>query len=582
VTVDKRAVADVLERIGTLLELKGENVFKTRAYQNGARAVMALDEDLAVLVAEKRLTGIKGIGAALSDKISELVTTGRLEYYEKLKAEFPDGFEELLRVPGLGPKKAMAVMTERGVASLDELEAAARAGKLADLPGFGAKTEQKILEGIEHVRKHAGRFLADVAEAEAAQLLAAIRNLPGVEQVSLAGSLRRRAETVKDIDIVVATRDAAPIMAAFTSAPNVAAVTGHGDTKSSVRLTSGMAADLRCVTPGEFPFALLYFTGSKAHNVALRGRAQKLGLRLNEYALERTDKPGVMKPCADEAAIYETLGLRYIEPELREDMGEIDAALAGTLPKLLEEGDIRGLLHQHTDWSDGQDTLDEMVRAAAGIGLRFFSITDHSQTAGYARGLSPERVRKQHAAIEALQAVYAGKLRIFKGIESDILPDGRLDYDEETLALFDYVVASVHSSFQLSEADQTARIVRAVSHPKVRILGHPTGRLLLARDPYAVNLSAVFAACAAHGTAVEINASPHRLDLDWREIRAAREAGCRFSINPDAHSTHGLAEERFGVGVARKGWMTAPEVINTWEVADVEAFLLTGAAPAGP
>jgi DNA polymerase (family 10) len=571
--VDKRGVADILERIGTLLELKGENVFKTRAYQNGARAVMALEEELAVLVAEGRLKDVKGIGAALSDKITELVTTGRLAYYEKLKAEFPDGFQDLLRIPGLGPRKAKAVMTELGIASLDELEAAARGGRLAGLAGFGAKTEQKILEGIEHVRKHAGRFLADVAESEANQLLAAIRGLPGVERVSLAGSLRRRLETSKDIDIVVATRDAAPIMAAFVAAPNVDAVTGHGDTKSSVRLSSGMAADLRCVTPEEFPFALMYFTGSKAHNVAMRGRAQKMGLRLNEYALERTDKPGVTKACADEAGIYAALGLRYVEPELREDLGELAAAEAGTLPKLIEESDIRGLLHQHTDWSDGQDTLDDMVRAAAGIGLKFFGITDHSQTAGYARGLSPERVRKQHEAIAALQSVYAGKLRIFKGIESDILPDGRLDYDEETLALFDYLVASVHSGFQLSEADQTARIVRAVSHPKVRILGHPTGRLLLARDPYAVNLARVFEVCAAHDVAVEINASPHRLDLDWREIRAAREAGCRFSINPDAHNTHGLAEERFGVGVARKGWLTAADVINTWDVEAIERFL---------
>ncbi|HEX7879165.1 MAG TPA: DNA polymerase/3'-5' exonuclease PolX [Candidatus Eisenbacteria bacterium] len=574
--MDKRAVADILERIGTLLELKGENVFKTRAYQNGARALMALEEDLAVLVAENRLKDVKGIGAALCEKITLLVTTGRLEYYEKLKAEFPDGFEELLRVPGFGPKKAMLVMTELKIATLDELEAAARAGSLAALPGFGAKTEQKILEGIEHVRKHAGRFLANVAESEANLLLAAIRDLPGVERVSLAGSLRRRLETSKDIDIVVAAREAAPIMAAFTSAPNVAAVTGHGETKSSVRLASGMAADLRCVTPEEFPFALMYFTGSKAHNVAMRGRAQKMGWRLNEYALEKNDKPGVMKPCADEAAIYEALGLRYIEPELREDTGELAASEAGTLPRLITDADIRGLLHQHTDWSDGQDTLDEMVRTAAGIGLEFFGITDHSQTAGYARGLSPERVRKQHHAIEALQAVYAGKLRIFKGIESDILPDGRLDYDEETLALFDYLVASVHSSFQLSEADQTARIVRAVSHPKVRILGHPTGRLLLARDPYAVNLSHVFAACAANEVAVEINASPHRLDLDWREIRAAKEAGCRFSINPDAHNTHGLAEERFGVGVARKGWLTAADVINTWDADAIERFLRRG------
>lgn len=566
-------MADILEQIGTLLELKGENVFKTRAYQNGARVVMGLDEDLALLVAEKRLTDVKGIGQALADKISELVTTGRLEYYEKLKSEFPESFQEMLKVPGLGPKKARLLMTDLGIDSLDDLEAAAKGGRLADLPGFGAKTQAKILEGIEHVRKNAGRFLAHVAEAEAGALLAVLRHLDGVEQISVAGSLRRRGETSKDIDIVVATDAPAPIMEAFTTAPNVEAVTGHGETKSSVRLKSGMAADLRCVSAKEFPFALLYFTGSKAHNVALRGRSQKRGFTLNEYALEKTDGSGQRAACADEAAIYKSLGLEYIEPELREDLGEIEAAEAGKLPTLIEESDIRGLLHQHTNWSDGQDTLDDMVQAAMDRGLHYFGITDHSQTAGYARGLSPERVQEQWQAIDLLQKKLGEKIRLFKGIESDILPDGRLDYDEETLDGFDYLVASVHSGFNLSEAEQTKRIVKAVSHPKVRILGHPTGRLLLTRDPYAVNLSAVLAACAANNVAVEINASPYRLDLDWRELRSARQAGCRFSINPDAHSTTGLDVVRFGIGVARKGWLSKGDVINTMTVQEMEGFL---------
>ena len=571
--MDKRAVADILEQIGTLLELKGENVFKTRAYQNGARAVMGLDEELALLVAENRLINVKGIGQALADKIAELVTTGNLGYYEKLKSEFPEGFQDLLKVPGLGPKKARLLMTDLGIASLDELEAAARGGKLADLPGFGEKTQVRILEGIEHVRKNAGRYLAHVASAEGAAILDALRNLKGVERISVAGSLRRRGETSKDIDVVVATAAPAPIMEAFTTAPNVEAVTGHGETKSSVRLRSGMAADLRCVSAEEFPFALLYFTGSKAHNVALRGRAQKRGLTLNEYALEKTDGSGQRVACADEAAIYKALGLAYVEPELREDLGEIEAAETGTLPELIEESDIQGLLHQHTNWSDGQDTLEDMVQAAIDRGLRYFGITDHSQTAGYARGLSPERVREQHQAIDALQKKLGRKIRLFKGIESDILADGRLDYDEKTLAGFDYLVASVHSGFNLSEADQTKRIVTAVSHPKVRILGHPTGRLLLSRDPYAVNLSAVYAACAAHDVAVEINASPYRLDLDWRELRAARQAGCRFSINPDAHSTTGLDVMRYGIGVARKGWLTRGDVVNTMLVTEMMAFL---------
>lgn len=563
--MDKRAVADILEEIGTLLELKGENVFKTRAYQNGARLLLALDEDLATLVAEGRLTGIKGIGQALADKITELVTTGRLAYHEALKAEFPAGVMELLRIPGLGPKKARLLIEELKIRSVDELEAAAKAGRLADLPGFGRKSEEKILEGIAHIRKSADRFLVSVGASEAEGIVAALEALPGVRRIGVAGSLRRRLETIKDLDIVVATDEAAPIMAAFVGLPAVETITGHGPTKSSVRLRSGVAADLRCVSETEFPFALLYFTGSKAHNVAIRGRAAKQGLRLNEYGLYPAEggEAAASLPCADEAAIYRRLGLSFVEPELREDTGEVAAAEAGTLPDLIRPEDIRGLLHQHTNWSDGSNTLEEMARAAIDLGLEYFGITDHSQSAQYARGLQPDRVAQQHAAIDALNDKLSGKIVLLKGIECDILTDGALDYSDEILARFDYVVISVHSQFRLSEAEQTKRMIRAVSNPYARILGHPTGRLLLERDPYAVNLHAVLEAAAAHGVAVEINASPYRLDLDWRECRAARELGCRLSINPDAHSVNGLADMRYGIGVARKGWLRAADVINT-------------------
>lgn len=574
--MDKRAVADVLEEIGTLLELKGENVFKTRAYQNGARLLLALDEDLGTLVAEKRLREIKGIGEALADKITELVTTGNLRYYEELKAEFPAGFMELLRIPGLGPKKAKLLLDELGIKSVDELEAAARANRLADLPGLGAKSQEKILEGIAHIRKSADRFMVSVGESEAAPIVAALRELPQVKRLSVAGSLRRRAETIKDIDIVVATDDPAPVMERFVTLPHVESVTGHGETKSSVRLKSGVAADLRCVSDAEYPFALMYFTGSKAHNVAIRGRAVKMGLRLNEYGLYPADVEAADKPksaaCKDEAAIYKTLGLAYVEPELREDTGEIAAAETGVLPELITEKEIRGLLHQHTNWSDGSNTLEEMAQAAIDLGLEYFGITDHSQVAQYARGLQPERVRQQHEAIDALKQKLGDRITLLKGIECDILTDGSLDYSDDILATFDYVIISVHSQFKLSEADQTKRMIKAVSNPYARILGHPTGRLLLSRDPYAVNLRAVLEAAAAHGVAVEINASPYRLDLDWRECRAAKELGCKFSINPDAHTIEGLDDERFGIGVARKGWLTAADVINTWPLAELRGF----------
>lgn len=593
--MDKRTVATILDEIGTFLELKGENTFKIRAYQNAARLLLSLDEDLDTLVREGRLGGIKGIGDVLAAKITELVTTGRLGYHQMLKAEFPPGFLDLLRIPGFGPKKARAVLTGLGISNIDELEAAAREKRLAALPGFGARTEEKILEGIAHLRKSAERFLVNTAEAEASQILESLAPLPEVEKISVAGSLRRRSETVKDIDIVVATSEPAPVMERFVGLPSVEAVTGHGETKSSVRLQSGIAADLRCVSPAQFPYALMHFTGSKAHNVALRARAQRLGLRLNEYGLFRESPGGGSSEgeggttrageggegpagasgisCPDEAAVYRALGLACIEPELREDTGEIEAAEAGTLPRLIAEGDIRGLLHQHTNWSDGFTTIEEMAQAGISLGLEYLGITDHSRTAAYAGGLTIERVRQQHAAVDAANSKFRGRIVLLKGIESDILPDGSLDYPEEVLAAFDYVIASVHSQFGLSEAAQTARMVKAMANPYTRILGHPTGRLLLSREPYAVNLRAVLEAAAAHDVAVEISAHPQRLDLDWRECRAAKDLGCRISINPDAHAAVELAYERYGVGIARKGWLTAADVINTMGIGEVRAFL---------
>jgi DNA polymerase (family 10) len=483
--MDKRAVADVLEEIGTLLELKGENVFKTRAYQNGARLLLALDEDLGTLVAEKRLREIKGIGEALADKITELVTTGKLRYYEELKAEFPAGFMELLRIPGLGPKKAKLLLDELGIKSVDELEAAARANKLADLPGMGAKSQEKILEGIAHIRKSADRFMVSVGESEAAPIVAALRELPQVKRLSVAGSLRRRAETIKDIDIVVATDDPAPVMDCFVGLPHVEAVTGHGPTKSSVRLKSGVAADLRCVSDAEYPFALMYFTGSKAHNVAIRGRAVKMGLRLNEYGSTRRSRStgqAQVGGLPGRGGHLQDAGPRLRGARAARGHGRIAAAESGALPELITEKEIRGLLHQHTNWSDGSNTLEEMAQAAIDLGLEYFGITDHSQVAQYARGLQPERVRQQHEAIDALKQKLGDRITLLKGIECDILTDGSLDYSDDILATFDYVVISVHSQFvergRPDEAHDQGRLEPVRADP-----GPPTGRLLLSRDP---------------------------------------------------------------------------------------------------
>jgi DNA polymerase (family 10) len=561
--VDRAKVADALEEIGLLLELLGENPFKTRAYANGARILRGLDRDLGELIRTKELGTIKGFGEALVEKVTVLHETGSLPYLEKLRREVPPGLLAWLDIPGLGPKKARTIHVALGIETLDELEEAARAGKIRVLEGFGETSEKRILEGIARVRSHAGRFLMPVARAEADRLVALLRGVRGVHRVEAAGSVRRRAETSKDIDLVVVAEDAETAMDAFVSAGGVVEVTGRGETKCSLRLASGLSSDLRVVPERSFPFALCYFTGSKAHNVALRSRAQKRGLKLNEYALVR-EANGEEIPCADEEGIYRELGLGFIPPELREDRGEIEAAEEGRLPVLLEDGDLRGVLHCHSTWSDGQDSVARMADAARERGMDYLGLTDHSRSATYARGLTIDRVREQHAEIDAWNAKERGGFRILKGIECDILAEGALDYPDEVLASFDFVIASVHSRFHRSEQEQTARIVRALRNPWVDILGHPTGRLLLERDPYPVDLFRVLDAAIEEGVAVEINAHPMRLDLDTAALRYGIPKGMKTSIDPDAHETAGLDDVRWGVGVARRGWCTADDVLNAW------------------
>lgn len=567
--MDRHQVAGVLDECGTLLELKGENPFRSNAYHNAARAVQQLEGNLDELVEKGGLSGVKGLGAAMIEKIGELVRTGKLEFHENLKKEVPHGLVEMLRIQGFGPKRIKHAYEELGIDTIDKLRAACADGRLAGLKGFGEKTARKILDGLAFLDKAGQRVLYPVAMAAARPILEALADHPAVRKIELCGSLRRAAPTIKDVDVLVASGDPEPIMERFTSLPGVRQVTSKGTTRSSVVLEGGIAADLRVVSEEQFPFALHYFTGSKAHNVAVRGLAQDKGLKLNEYELAG-DKKKI--PCKDEAAIYEALGLEYIPPELRENTGEIEAAAKGELPELIGYDDLTGCFHCHTTYSDGLATLAQMVAGAKKAGLAYLGIADHSKTAAYAKGLSVQRVHEQHAEIDRL-AAGEKKFRIYKGIESDILADGSLDYDEETLASFDYVVASIHSPLGMNEKAMTERVVRAIRHPRCTMLGHPTGRLLLQREGFPIDLETVLKEAVRHGVMIEINAHPMRLDLDWIFCKRAKALGVTLVINPDAHAVSGFGDLRYGIAVARRGWLEAKNVFNTRKPADVAKAL---------
>jgi DNA polymerase (family 10) len=566
--MDKDQVAAVLAEIGVLLELKGENPFKCRAYANAARQLEGLTEPLEKLVAENRLGQLKGIGEALQEKITTLVTTGRLPYYEELKASIPPGLVEMLQIPGLGPKRIKLLHERLGVDSVDRLEAACRAGQVAALEGFGEKTQAKILEGIAHRRQYAERHLLSDALEAAEPILEALRTHPAVIRCSTAGSLRRWRETIGDVDFVVSSRQPEAVVECFVTRPGIERVLARGSTKASVVLPGGLQADLRVVSDAEYPFALAYFTGSKAHNIVMRQRAIARGLRLNEYGLfrstEETRDPALRVPCADEAEIFARLDLAYIPPELREDLGEFAAAEAGPLPRLIEWTDLKGALHGHSDWSDGRNSLEDIARHAEELGLQYWAITDHSRASFQANGLDPARLRQQIRAIAALNRRLADaghRFRLLTGTEVDILREG-LDYPDDLLAELDVVVASLHVPAG-SEAENTKRLIRAAENPHVHMLGHLTGRLLLRREPAPVNAQAVIDACAATGTWIELNCNPYRFDLDWRHWPYARSKGVKCVINPDAHRLEHFGFLRLGAGVARKGWLTPAEVINT-------------------
>ena len=569
---DKAEVAAVLDEIGTLLELDGGNPFEARAYQNAARTLNNTEGEIGELLASGALAKLPGMGRTMVARINEFVTTGNLPFYDELLTRVPVGLRQMTRIPGLGPKRIRQIYEALGVSTLDELKAAAETGRIATLPGFGAKSQENILKGLEFLASHQDYTLFPEAEAQAEAIAAILRALPQIVRLQVAGSIRRRKEVVGDIDIVGSVNDATDrrsVMETLLAHPLVASVTGSGDTKTSVVLRSGIALDLRLVNDAEFPYLLHHFTGSKDHNHALRSRAHAKGVKINEYGIFRDD---TLIPCANEQEMYAALGMDYVDPEMREDRGEIEAAIQHTLPHLIEESNLRGILHVHSTWSDGKVSIREMAEATIALGKEYLGICDHSKYAAYAGGLDAGAVRRQQAEIDALNREFAGRLRILKGTECDILRDGALDYDEETLATFDFVIASIHSNFNLPPEEQTQRLIRAMENPYCSILGHPTGRVLLRRDGYAPDLERVIIRAGELGVAIELNADPNRLDLDWRWHRVATERGVRIPICPDAHTTGGLRNIRYGIGVARKGWLTAPDVLNTLAVDDLLAF----------
>jgi DNA polymerase (family 10) len=571
-------IARVFEDIADLLEISEANPFRVRAYRNAARTIGDVRLDLAAAIGSgKEIPKLPGIGADLDAKIHEIASTGTCALLEKLKKQLPPAITELLKIPGLGPKRVKALHEALDIDTLPQLLEAARKGKIRDLPGFGAKTEAHIVEAVQARLGQAKRFKLAVAAQYAQPLAAYLRGAKGAREVVIAGSYRRMKETVGDIDILVTAAAGAPVMERFVKYPEVREVLSKGDTRASVLLTCGLQVDLRAVPPESFGAALHYFTGSKAHNIAIRRLAQDRGLKLNEYGVFK----GETRVAGEtEESVFASVDLPWIPPELREDRGEIEAARRGELPRLVERGDLRGDLHLHTKASDGRSSLREMALAAKARGLDYIAVTEHSQRETQAHGLDSARLLKQLGEIDRLNAELKG-ITILKGTEVDILEDGSLDFPDSVLAKLDVVVAAVHARFNLPRAQQTARILKALDNPYVSILAHPSGRLIDEREPYEVDMQAVIRRAKARGIALELNAHPDRLDLDDIAARMAKEEGARVAINSDAHSVHDFENLAFGVGQARRGWLEARDVLNARPLAEVRK-LLARAEPAAP
>jgi DNA polymerase (family 10) len=582
--VDNVEIARTLAEVADILEIQAENPFRIRAYRNAVRTIEGQTIPLARLVEqESPLTQLPGIGKEMAGHIREMVTTGTLAYRDELLAQFPRALIDLMRLPGLGPKKARRLWDELGVNSVESLEEAGKSGQIAALPGFGAKSQEKILAGIAEFRKRGERRLLSEAERYVKPLLAFLQGAPGVERLEAAGSYRRRKETIGDIDLLAASREPGPVMERFLAYPQIEQILGSGDTKTSVVLGSGLQVDLRVVPPDCFGAALVYFTGSKEHNVKLRRRGVERGLKISEYGVFRVppseakeateaaeaETPAETVPAnavplaaATEEEVYATVGLAWIPPELREDCGEIEAAAKGPLPRLVETTDIQGDLHMHSTWSDGKSTLEEMVAACAAHGYQYMAISDHSKALAMVQGLDAVRLRQQWQEIEAVRARHP-EILLLKGMEIDILADGSLDLEDEMLEGLDWVVVSVHSRFDLPEEEQTARVLKALRHPRVQVFGHPTARRINAREPIALDMDAVIAEAVRLGVALELNSNPRRLDLKDTHLRLARERGAKIVINTDAHRTTELDLLRYGIEQAKRAGLEPRHVMNT-------------------